>query len=433
MVDLSHIPSDVLGLVPRETAVRHRLVPVELSGNDLLVAAVGQLSESALGNLSSLSGHDIKVLPTTEEELDAALAKHYGIGANASHQGTRMCIACGRMRPETEAACPACGGSRFSEERREERPVEPPAERSQEEAVASLSRALVLHLAGKGTDPRGNAAAMARIANGAGKVVVELRQESPVLLDLPFLMVTPSGPVHLSCRVLPGGIVEDSGPPAATPAPDPPPEAAPTVLGPTPGPHAEAGMELPRDPKHSGSLPSRGAILGWVIGTAIAILLVLALPVDATFAVFMGLFIGLHLVVLAGVFYGHDRWIHGGLDLFQRRRILRGGVEAEATVLSERLAERRGVVKHRTEMSIVYEVHAPDGTLFRAKGIEVFSSLEWVGHPTREGNRVRLRYDPATRSTVLLRRNPHAVMEARRRAERLAEERILSHSQGADR
>ncbi len=194
----------------------------------------------------------------------------------------------------------------------------------------------------KGVDPIGDAAAMVRITNGARKVVVELRLGGPVPLDLPFLMASPNGPVHLSCRVLPGGIVEGSGPPAATPTPGLPPEAPPTVLRVPPGPPAEAGTELPLDPKWSGSLPSRGTILAWVIGTALAILLVVALPADATFAVFMVPFIGLHVVVVAGFVYGNDRWSHEGLDLFQRRRILRGGVEADATVVSERQADRQG-------------------------------------------------------------------------------------------
>jgi isoleucyl-tRNA synthetase len=72
------IPDDVIGSVPQEIAVRHRIVPVLKHGNELTIAIN---DPSDLGNIESLNRLlklDITLQVASESDIKAALSKYYG-------------------------------------------------------------------------------------------------------------------------------------------------------------------------------------------------------------------------------------------------------------------------------------------------------------------------------------------------------------------
>jgi hypothetical protein len=116
-----------------------------------------------------------------------------------------------------------------------------------------------------------------------------------------------------------------------------------------------------------------------------------------------------------------DRRIHEGVSSFKRRRVLRSGVAANATVLSSLRIERKtsgmevlsepatGNPFGTAYYSNVYEVVTPSGETFRAKGIEKMptDSGKVSRHACRHfelqpGETVAVKYDPVDRTIVLV-------------------------------
>jgi type IV pilus assembly protein PilB len=80
----------VLGLVPSRVAERLRAIPLELvktprSGRSTLVVATAKPRDlPAFDELEFLTGHRISPVATTDEEIDLALLKWYGVKLDAS-------------------------------------------------------------------------------------------------------------------------------------------------------------------------------------------------------------------------------------------------------------------------------------------------------------------------------------------------------------
>jgi len=72
-------PRDVVRIVPREVAEKHRLVPIAVEGRILYVAVAAALSTEVDQQLGFLLGFDLVPRVVTEARLIAALAQHYGV------------------------------------------------------------------------------------------------------------------------------------------------------------------------------------------------------------------------------------------------------------------------------------------------------------------------------------------------------------------
>ncbi len=128
------------------------------------------------------------------------------------------------------------------------------------------------------------------------------------------------------------------------------------------------------------------------------------------------LVVGVLVLVPASIFlrsFLKDRRAHDGVSSFKRNRVLRSGVAAEATILSSaRLRETPSDVENMGYYSNVYEIPAPPGgEAFRTRGIELlpddfehYSGFASSILNLEPGEKVAVKYDPVTRTTVMVNR-----------------------------
>ncbi|MCS6799859.1 MAG: hypothetical protein NZ898_15315 [Myxococcota bacterium] len=77
--EVMRVARDVVRLVPREVAERHRLVPLSAEGRTLVVAVSAPLPRADHEQLSFLLGHELSYRLATDVRIAAALAHHYGV------------------------------------------------------------------------------------------------------------------------------------------------------------------------------------------------------------------------------------------------------------------------------------------------------------------------------------------------------------------
>lgn len=156
-------------------------------------------------------------------------------------------------------------------------------------------------------------------------------------------------------------------------------------------------------------------------------------PVLVEFAVTGGVVVVVAVAFVA--FYVKDLRAREGVSFFKRRRVLRSGVAADATVLSSSPLERSTGDFETAYYSNVYEVPAPDGSTFRARGIEemptAFGMAGFGGgaFDLKAGETVAVRYDPADHTTVMV--NPYQKMNNAQRV-REAQERVREEDRRAE-
>ncbi|MDD2943062.1 MAG: type IV-A pilus assembly ATPase PilB [bacterium] len=76
-LDGQDVPPEILTLVPHELALKHHLLPLELSGSRLTVAMVDPSNILALNDVKFITGFDIQVVLTSEGALKALTEKLY--------------------------------------------------------------------------------------------------------------------------------------------------------------------------------------------------------------------------------------------------------------------------------------------------------------------------------------------------------------------
>lgn len=76
---LEHIPEDVIGLLPRDTAVHHRCIPVRLEGQALCVAMSDPTDGRALAEVWTLSRRTVRAMVAPDILVSYALERHYGV------------------------------------------------------------------------------------------------------------------------------------------------------------------------------------------------------------------------------------------------------------------------------------------------------------------------------------------------------------------
>jgi hypothetical protein len=145
-----------------------------------------------------------------------------------------------------------------------------------------------------------------------------------------------------------------------------------------------------------------------------------------------GIFGGAALIVaLSFWFYWYrEKQQCDGHGILQRRRVLRSGLPAEATVLSEEIVSEAQTTRGNFLRRIIYEVRPASGSPFRAKGFERMWMSEAHDQGLRVGHVVQVRYDPADH---LVRLVPRDLDELRRRkdeATRAREEALLRGGPG---
>lgn len=84
-IDLGHfdVEPGTIRLIPRETAVKYRAIPIALTGTTLTVAITDPSHAFALDDLRFVTGFDIEVVVATDGSMFDALSKYYGL-----HSGT---------------------------------------------------------------------------------------------------------------------------------------------------------------------------------------------------------------------------------------------------------------------------------------------------------------------------------------------------------
>lgn len=77
-LDEFEIAPDVLKLIPRESAVKHGLIPINRSGSNLVVAMSDPSNIFAIDDLKFATGQNIEVVVASERAIKNAIDKYYG-------------------------------------------------------------------------------------------------------------------------------------------------------------------------------------------------------------------------------------------------------------------------------------------------------------------------------------------------------------------
>ncbi len=73
------VAPEVIGLVPREVALRHLCIPSNRAGGTLIVAMADPSNLTAIDDLKFLSGYAIEVVVASEVQIRGAIDKYYGV------------------------------------------------------------------------------------------------------------------------------------------------------------------------------------------------------------------------------------------------------------------------------------------------------------------------------------------------------------------
>ena len=76
-LDEFEIDPDVIELVPKDVAIRHKVVPVNRAGNSLIVAMADPSNIFAIDDLKFLTGYNIEVVVASEAAINQAITRYY--------------------------------------------------------------------------------------------------------------------------------------------------------------------------------------------------------------------------------------------------------------------------------------------------------------------------------------------------------------------
>ena len=71
------IDRDVIALVPKEVAERHRVVPVNRAGSSLIIAIADPSNILAIDDLKFVTGYNIEVVVASDVSISEAIEKYY--------------------------------------------------------------------------------------------------------------------------------------------------------------------------------------------------------------------------------------------------------------------------------------------------------------------------------------------------------------------
>src|SRR5512138_3977839 len=76
------IDEDVLKLIPKPTAEKHQVVPVNRAGSSLIVAMADPSNIFAIDDIKFLTGYNVEVVVSSEEAIKAAIDRYYDKSAS---------------------------------------------------------------------------------------------------------------------------------------------------------------------------------------------------------------------------------------------------------------------------------------------------------------------------------------------------------------
>jgi len=79
-LDEYEVPSDVLALVPREVALRFKLVPLCIVDKTLTITMVGPSNTDAIEDIKFLTGYKVEVANIPADKIERALDRYYRVG-----------------------------------------------------------------------------------------------------------------------------------------------------------------------------------------------------------------------------------------------------------------------------------------------------------------------------------------------------------------
>lgn len=98
-----NIDTDILSRVPAKFASHYKLVPISLEGDILSVAISDPFNLQAVDDLRLLLGYEVKVYLAGENEIEEALRRYYGIGAETLEKIIDESGVLESVRPESAA------------------------------------------------------------------------------------------------------------------------------------------------------------------------------------------------------------------------------------------------------------------------------------------------------------------------------------------
>ncbi len=87
-VDISNvqIPGEAVAVLPAKVAIHYGVLPLALEGNILTVAFPDNIYFTAIDDIKLLTGKDISAVLAWREDIESAIKRYYGIGAEAIEQ-----------------------------------------------------------------------------------------------------------------------------------------------------------------------------------------------------------------------------------------------------------------------------------------------------------------------------------------------------------
>ncbi|MFO0692365.1 MAG: hypothetical protein U0230_02305 [Polyangiales bacterium] len=234
--EVMRVPRDVVRLVPREVAEKHRLVPLAVEGRTLVVGLVAPLSAEDEQQLSFLLGMTLVARIVTEPRVAAALAQYYDVA-----MASRMRRLVEKLKSQDAGIVPIV--SPFSDNR---------VDRSPGHATASVAPSGSGHASAyaRGAESGGNTARYGNVAVTRDSQIPSKSGASASVVNVSRVVGVSEAPPRRS-----------SAPPPANAAPAPEPVA--TNLAPTKDAKAPEPLRAPRSEllaAHQGALTADEAI-----------------------------------------------------------------------------------------------------------------------------------------------------------------------------
>ena len=81
------IEPDIIQLIPKELAKKHKIIPINRTGSTIVVAMVDPSNIFAIDDIKFHTGYNVEVVVATEKDIDDAFAQHYetsGMGTSSA-------------------------------------------------------------------------------------------------------------------------------------------------------------------------------------------------------------------------------------------------------------------------------------------------------------------------------------------------------------
>ncbi len=84
------VDSGIIDFVPRETALKHTLVPINRAGSTLIVAMADPSNIFAMDDIKFATGYNVEVVVASEKAIKDAIEKYYGVRKEDTEDGNML-------------------------------------------------------------------------------------------------------------------------------------------------------------------------------------------------------------------------------------------------------------------------------------------------------------------------------------------------------